>query len=417
MRLLRIALVSALLLGLFVPMSAHAKAPDYVAVIDAGSSGTRIALFTLPGKGKLAPASVFEFEGDDSGLDDYADRPSAAGTEVVAPLLTALAPALASRGLAPAGVPVSLLATAGLRGLQTSDPDAVRRIFASARGAIVAAGHPARRVTVMSGQHEAMYAWIDANALLADAGGVFGRIGIAEVGGASAQIAFATGRDTAKATTTARVGGRDYPLVAISYLGLGVNEARSAMARTGAGPRPCYPNSAPGAEPTVYTVAGDRTVSASRSDFAYAVCSRTYRTVIRKVGADAHNGGETGGVAPYEVRRLPGFAEASFVGVSAVVFSLQGFGVPESRNESARLRRSVRTTCTGPNAWPRVVARYKGDTGPFAQVACSTATYLNAWIFGEVGLGIRSDRFSQGDVLNGESPSWSSGYALSQLDP
>jgi len=139
--------------------------------------------------------------------------------------------------------------------------------------------------------------------------------------------------------------------------------------------------------------------------------------VIRKAGTSAFNVRETGGVAPAEVRNLPGFANTRFVGVSAVVFSLRDLRVPESNNESAQLRSSVRATCTGTNAWPKVVARFKGATGSFVQVGCSTATFLHSWIFGGVGLGISSARFSQGDVLKGKSPSWSSGYALSQLDP
>ncbi|XP_046908373.2 ectonucleoside triphosphate diphosphohydrolase 1 [Dermatophagoides farinae] len=93
-------------------------------------------------------------------------------------------------------ISIYLGATAGMRLLNQTEPNLVSRIFDQIRKKFQTSGMNIRRISIISGQEEGMFAWIAVNYL---SGTLFNRIqmnnkssfGILDMGGSSAQIARA----------------------------------------------------------------------------------------------------------------------------------------------------------------------------------------------------------------------------------
>lgn len=417
MTALRLSLVTVIAVALgFVapPLASSAAEPAYVAVIDAGSSGTRLALY------ESAPDSqatrVYRAPTNSPGLSSFATNTSAAGPEAVTPLLDQLRTQLEGEGIAVSDVPVALLATAGMRRLKLNDPVAVREIFASTRTAIEESGFPLRANKILPDFQEALLAWLDANARAGTLGTPRKDIGIVEVGGASAQVAFRSPRASGPGVRSVTVSGRDISVVAISYLGLGANEARGFMQVATSGGKRCFPNNASGTDPVDYLATSDLPVPSAEADFVGAACRKAYTGVVKQVAS----------LYPREVRprnlsKLPGFARAAFVGLGAIPYVYSDFKIPADANERRGLQAAVRTNCTGADAWAKVRALIPAPT-PFgqpsvAETLCSSGSYLGQFFFGPTGIGLDPARFDAQPDLPGGEPSWSEGYAITVLHP
>ena len=108
-------------------LGACAAAKRYGIVFDAGSSGTRIHVYTWQ-EGGGGPKDAFDLVSDDllkikPGLSAYKERPSEAGASL-APLLE-FARAKIPAGVDLAAVPMFLMATAGLRMVGEGPKDAI----------------------------------------------------------------------------------------------------------------------------------------------------------------------------------------------------------------------------------------------------------------------------------------------------
>ena len=141
-------------------MSAEESA-RYLAVIDAGSSGTRLTLYG--DDATLVPRELTSAQKKTAGLSSYAATPDEAGPGAVAPLLAQLDDYLAEQGISRASVPVALLATAGMRNVRRDDRAAAQAIFDSTAATIAATGHPVADNRILPAVQEATLAWLDAN--------------------------------------------------------------------------------------------------------------------------------------------------------------------------------------------------------------------------------------------------------------
>lgn len=407
------AVLASLLLVPLFPLGAASIAsavePTYVAVIDAGSSGSRIGLFSFAG-GHNPVTSLFSAKPEVPALSDFESRPSDAGRDGIAPLLALLDADLATRGIARSKVPVALLATAGMRRVEIRDPQVAQQIMASGRAAIVAARHPVRAAEVMSGDLEAGYAWIDSNAETMSKNAA--THGILEVGGASAQVSFQTSAATVPDAITFRLDGRLLHVVSMSWLGLGVNDVRAAMKRGTGGGASCYPNNAVSKKPKWYEAQSTLPVRSATSHYFLARCDANYQRQISRIGRSPINKSENAGVLPDTVRSLPSFATTTFQVAGVVPFMFSDFGIARNGNESRRLGRALDTTCSGADSWPKVAALYTADSVDRAEVACANATYVRSYIFSAAGLGIAPKNLNtdvQGDVK------WARGFAWFEL--
>ena len=225
---------------------------QYVSMIDAGSTGSRIHVYkfnncgaTPDFEGEMAFEITPKKEGG-SGLSSYgADIEGAAKS-----LDTLLDVAMKTiPDNLKACSPIAVKATAGLRKLdQTLGPDASKNILAAVRKRletqypfpVVSAENGG--IEVMDGKDEGVYAWITTNYLLGKIGGPdkSPTAAVFDLGGGSTQIVF---EPTFKSPSggmpeklaegdhkyTFKTSGKSYELYQHSHLGYGLMEARKSI--------------------------------------------------------------------------------------------------------------------------------------------------------------------------------------------
>ena len=400
-------------LGVLVSGAAGAaagSAPRYFGVIDAGSSGSRVGLYELRGTGPRLTATVVHFynPNDDGGpgiegLSSFVATPERAGPDGIAPLLTDLDGVLAQRGIAKADVPMTVLATAGMRNVERDDPAAVGPIYASVRSAVEAAGYPIAEVGTMPGRDEALYTWVAVNSLTGAL-----RRGTRTTG--IAQVAFET-PDAGKGIGTRRVMGRRYRLFMVSYLGLGRNDARATMIPADASTvgSPCWPNNAAGVAPATYALGNKVAVAANPSSYDLPTCTDVAITAIDATVARSENAGL---VRPTAIRRLSGFSATRFVGIDKLTEVYEEFGVGFGRTVGGRLHDAIDASCSGPDAWPRVLALHAGEDSSTSENGCANATFVHTWLFSPDALGLRARQIDPEFEIDGTTLTWTLGYAI-----
>lgn len=408
------ALLAGLLtlaLGLVgIPAAKASPTPAYIAVIDAGSNSTRLSLYA-EGTG-VTVIRVYRSPASTPGLSSFAADTTSAGPDAVQPLLDGLVEHLEGEGIAVAEVPVALLATAGLRRVRLDDPVAAREILASTRATLTASGFPLNANRILPGTQEGLLAWLDANATAGTLDSPGKDIGIVEVGGASAQVAFRSPRPTGPGVSTIRVDGRELHAVAVSYLGLGNNESRALMQKRSSGGAFCFPNNASGTDPVDYLPKSSTPVNSSQASYRGSPCGRAYNDVIEQVGR----------LYPREIRprnlsELAGFTRSHFIGLGSPRFVYSNFAIPADADDRRSLQAALHTTCKGADAWVKVRALFPAGSTPLAETQCSSGAYLNQLFFGPAGIGLDPARFDARAALPDGDPSWPAGYAITALHP
>nr|XP_006117796.1 ectonucleoside triphosphate diphosphohydrolase 5 isoform X2 [Pelodiscus sinensis] len=205
----------------------------YGIMFDAGSTGTRIHIYTFVQKNPEQPPELEGeiFESVKPGLSAYVDQPEK-GAETVRGLLEM------AKGAVPPSywkeTPVVLKATAGLRLLPAPKAQAllseVREVFEESPFLV-----PNNSVSIMDGSSEGVLAWITVNFLT---GQLYGQnqqtVGTLDLGGASTQITFLPrSEETLEQTpvdfvTSFEMFNSTYKLYTHSYLGFGLKAARLA---------------------------------------------------------------------------------------------------------------------------------------------------------------------------------------------
>lgn len=410
-----VALLVALvmLVGLAAPASAEPSPPSYVAVIDAGSSGTRLTLYGDDAQ-SIVPTVVMRVRQSTKGLSSFASSPGQAGPSAVVPLLDELDSFLKEQGIAKAEVPVALLATAGLRNVRRDDKAAAQATIDSAAASISSLGFPIADSRILPAVQEATLAWLDANVLAGTLNSEKGSFGIVEIGGASAQVAFRSPEKKGRGVYIIRVAKQQIPVVAVSYLGLGSNDARSLMQGANDAGAFCFPNNSPGQAPTTYVSTSPRPVAADKAQFQWNRCAAAFRAIITEVGSKRTAAAQ---VTPSALRDLAGFNDARFVGLGSIPFEFSDLGIQGAVNKRTALRGATEATCSGKDAWRNVLALFAGRPSAFADTLCSSGAYQYEFLFGTAGVGIKHRSFTADSSAFPRDPSWTSGYAVTVLDP
>lgn len=373
----------------------------YIAVVDAGSTGSRLYLY------ETAPAEEFGtitmlFNARHPALPSLAgfkDNPVDAGSQGIRPLLDDLTGYLSAHHISPNDVPVSVMGTAGMRMVDTAQATA---IYSSVRAAIAAAGYAAVDVKTIQGKDEGLYSWADVNY----AKGVFQNrarpYGLIEIGGASAQVAYVSSDRYDPNVASWIINGTSYPVLSTSYLGLGTDAARKTMIKSenpsgGVVQNACYTSGYqfganvgdPAPAPGIASLSGS---------YDYVACTGLYEGVLNQLNVSA--AAKAGGLSSSSFLVVGGFPDSA----------TSNWGMPEQ--SLAVLENNVRTYCQA-NSWASFLERF-GTYAPskYQQSLCADSTYVNAFLFGKAGVSLRSD---QTERFKSESPymqTWTRGYAL-----
>lgn len=404
-RLLIHGLLALLGLGL-VACGALVDPNPYVAVIDAGSSGSRVYLYQRSQSGSQTRTELLYSEAGGLAMSSFETNPTEAGPKGVQPLLTTLRAKLAQLGIDEAQVSIHLLATAGMRLVEQRNPDAAATLYNSVRNTLASSRMRVGRVETMSGQLEALYAWANANYLSGTFSGS-GKtpVGIIEVGGASAQLAYVTSASAADSNIISVViDGRSYRVYGISWLGLGQNEARRKMIEStasggGVSNNACYPDNPSGAGGLTDFDAdiGGYRIAAGRYNFD--TCSSLYSAVLKPFNVGAASQGAD-------------FAATYLLGISSLEFALKDW---KALDDESVLDDNLKATCEGTNAWGAKVSPFLGgSTNRFAQNSCANGTFSHTLMFGSSGVGVRPSQFSAVSTIDGQPLTWTQGFALIQ---
>ncbi|MBE3049937.1 hypothetical protein IMZ48_47050 [Candidatus Bathyarchaeota archaeon] len=222
---------------------------QYVLMIDAGSTGSRIHVYKFNNCGPTPELEHEEFkmtEKDIGGLSKYKDDPEAAA-RTLDPLLEVAMQTVPEK--LKGCTPVAVKATAGLRmvGAESADKvlDTVRNHLET-KYPFPVVSKEENGVAIMDGSDEGVYAWITTNYLLGKIGGPdkSPTAAVFDLGGGSTQIVFEpTFQQAADGGMPEKLaagdhkydlsfGGREFSLYQHSHLGYGLMAARESIHRT-----------------------------------------------------------------------------------------------------------------------------------------------------------------------------------------
>jgi hypothetical protein len=346
----------------------------HTAVIDAGSSGTRLFLYRVePGPfARVEKLLEKEFPtmasgAKEDGINNFVlpDDPAAEATvvpEIIDPLLEHASGFLGRLGVAPAQVEVNLLATAGMRYAVLHGRPAIDRLYATIRSGVGRHGFPVGEVrTTCGSEEEGVWTWINLNDLLVRAFDGDGEaVGVVEVGGSSLQLTFPTDEDPDAVAHVHRVelAGRRFAVSCRSFLGLGQDDARKEMRRRlgPEGSAVCFPGGFRAAADHGDMLDG---VGMHRlaADGCYDVpaCSAAYGDIVQDRLA-------TAGIPDLT------HARGDFVGIDGVYYATEPWGIHE---DPERLADLIPERCSSAANFPQIDERER------VQAQAANATYIN----------------------------------------
>ncbi|HBI22433.1 MAG TPA: hypothetical protein DDY37_07630 [Legionella sp.] len=364
-----------------------ASSAQYAVIVDAGSSGSRAHVFEYTTSLPVPAIKDIFSQSSTPGLSSYANTPAAAGASLK-PVLDAAAQALQDQGVNLSQVPVSVLATAGMRLLPPAQQDAIYASVSSYIQNHYAFSLSPQNIGTISGTMEGVYGWLDVNYLLHhfDNPGATTTVGHIDMGGASTQIAFAT-TDTSKPNNevVVTIDHTPYRVFSQSFLGLGLNEARDTMAAS-AGAASCFPEGYPSGSDT--------------GMFNFMPCSDIYAGMIQRFDVTQH--------------LLP-TAGVSFIASSGAYYTYRFFHVLQTPSQSA-LESQINGNCYLP--WSQLQKNFPSESSAFLSSYCANATYLDHLLYTTYQL--QASQLRVANELNGTGIDWTLGallYRLVQEEP
>ncbi|XP_077005078.1 ectonucleoside triphosphate diphosphohydrolase 2 [Tamandua tetradactyla] len=228
----------------------------YGIVLDAGSSHTSMFVYKWPADKENDTGIVGQHSSCDvrgGGISSYADNPSGAGQSLVECLDQALEDVPPEKH---AGTPLYLGATAGMRLLNLTSPDASAKVLEAVTRTLAQYPFDFRGARILSGQDEGVFGWVTANYLLEKfikygwEGRWFrprkGTLGALDLGGASTQITFETDSPVEDPASEIQLQlyGQNYRVYTHSFLCYGRDQVLRRMlagALQTHGFHPCWP--------------------------------------------------------------------------------------------------------------------------------------------------------------------------------
>lgn len=347
----------------------------YEVVVDCGSSGTRAYLYHYDATNPTANISIVQqnIEKVDKPIASFASNPESAGDEVIKPLLDNVVTRLKQidPNINLAEVEVFVGGTAGLRLIPEEQQSA---IWSEVNKTIGAEGFTYHNATTIEGRDEGLYTWLDYNFIQDNRFESGVTEGTLEVGGASAQVAFATS-STGSNIRTYELLGKNYNIYSVSFLGFGVNQARVKLDLL-ASADSCYP--------TGYV---SSTTPAFSGNFNYGNCNSDYTNVINNY---------QGNVNPSAIKSVDGFSNTQFAGIGNVWDTVKlGSNSPSQKDlkksqriknnpiSSSSLQSVIEEECA--RSLSQIETDFEEDSAD-APTFCANAVFTRNFVFSSLGV-------------------------------
>ncbi|MBF0408436.1 MAG: hypothetical protein HQM10_13885 [Candidatus Riflebacteria bacterium] len=210
----------------------------YLAVVDSGSSGSRLYLFELTHENNRPKVKEIELKNNtvEPGLYSLSKAPDRIG-EYFKPLLKSLKAGMVSVGLKSDQISFYVFSTAGMR---IASPLERERLYKILKNYIESEKFNFVDVRMIKGHFEGLFAWITVNYLMHGFTKNVESFGVLDMGGGSTQIAFETGK-IGLDIYPVKIGSKTYDIYSKSYLGLGMDFAKYQFSNAPA----CWPTGYP----------------------------------------------------------------------------------------------------------------------------------------------------------------------------
>lgn len=344
MKIFKFVLLASLLL---ISVSSFAlstiEAASYLVIVDAGSTGSRIHIFKNISAGLNALPVLTDIAPKNNSLSPGISDPQ--GDNITPLLDTAVATINADHGGPVLHIPFYLYGTAGMR---LMDPAKQQQIYQGLTNLVSNYTennqHPfmTMQLHTIPGEYEALFDWLAANYLA----GTFipdHTLGSMDMGGASTEIAFVP-QSAQEANMTVSLAGTQYHLFAVSFLKLGQDQARAALADPN-----CYPNGY-----------ADKTIKQGKFDFKQCQQDIDSNLVLNP----AYH------VAATVPKADPGM---TFVATSGYFYNFSFFLPAASQQSPANLMDAIQTVCN--KSWSELQQDYPSIPVHYLSSYCFNGSY------------------------------------------
>lgn len=359
-----------------------AGSTQYMVIVDAGSSSSKVHVYAYAPVLPMIPVPVIKdlfSQKSSPSLSSFVNTPTSAGASLQT-ILDAAVNQLQGMGVNDlSGIPIKVLATAGMRLLNQNQQNAIYDNVRSYIRSHYGFSLNDADVQTITGVMEGIYDWLDVNYLLNNFTQLSPTVGSIDMGGASTQIAFAT-TDTSLPNNevSMTINHTQYRVFSQSFLGLGQDQALNAMRADGSADT-CYPNG--------------YSFGAGTGSFSLNTCTAVYDQVIQGYQVSSNILSTVG---------------QKFVAFSGIYLDFSFFNVLQTPTQSALLTQ-IGSTCT--QTWADLQTAFSST--PFLYNQCANGVYFNDLLYNTYQL--QGSQLNVTNQLNGTSIDWALGALLYSL--
>ncbi len=363
--------IFTIMLSTIAITSAYANTNPEIAIIDAGSSGTRLHVYQ-ENNNKLE--SVYESSNKDP-ISGFIYNTNQAAKPIEDLLNTASASVTNIHS-----IPIYVYATAGMRYVPTMQQN---EIYQNVTSTLKTDGYNVIQAKTISGEDEGLFDWISVNYLNDDLG-TQKTSGALDLGGASTQIAFTVDTPSV-ANKNFTYNGIRYNIYSKSFLGLGLDKATSGISSTLKAKQYCFPESYWSTELT----------DGVESAYNNIECKQSANKYVRKNFNGIYNISNV----------LRNSTAESYVAFSGFYYTSSFFGINGESNISDI---NTKTNAICDVTWNDFVGNF--GFNKYSANECLNSNYLQSLLTNYGFAKTLPINFE--DSINGQSVDWSIGAAL-----
>lgn len=374
--------ITKVVAGTLLCLPAYADT-HYQVLIDAGSSGSRAHVFMY--EDPLPPITLpiikdIYTKSTNPGLSFYAKNPELAG-QSLEPILEGSKTYLTNIGVDLSKVPVSVLATAGMRLLPLKEQTAIYNDVYNYIKNHHTFSVTQQNIRTISGIQEGVFGWLDINYLSNNLIHPEKTIGSIDMGGASTQIAFATAdMNQPENILELTINQTKYKIFSQSFLNLGQNQALNTMVNHINSPS-CFPSGYSYNEKT--------------GNFDFSSCSLIYSEIIQ-------NNTVLQSIAP--------ITDQKFIAYSGIFYNYDFFNLIKTPNQTA-LNAEINATCY--LSWDTLQTTYPNIPNYYLANFCANGVYFDSLLYNTYRL--EDSQLTVAKEINGTEIDWTLGALLYTL--
>lgn len=349
---------------------------QYLIIIDAGSSGSRIHIYQYEPNNILPNIEEVFTESTKPGIATYADHPTQAATSLN-PLLNDATAYFQKSGIDTQTIPINLLATAGMRLIPKPTQDAIYKAITTDLQTNY--NYKITNIKTITGKMEGIYGWLTINYLQQTFQQHQDPIGSIDMGGASTEITYTT-NDTQNTfdNLTLTINNTAYQIYSKSFIGLGTDQIDKTLTSQ-PNANTCFPEQ--------YPLTNDTT-----GEFNFTHCESIYRSLLLNHHIKQH---------------LPNHKNQHFIAFGGIYYNYAFFNTDQSPTQPS-LESKLQTTCNTP--WPQLKTQYPNEPENYLATYCANGVYFDQLLY--KAYAITDSELTVTNKIKNQPLDWTLGAAL-----